>query len=157
MADFSPPVLAAVISGIISSIGAIISILLSHIINIKYKNDMEKQRWLQEVASLSRDIKSKSIEIGGSSELEISKGRIDYEDSSKDIQKLESKLSELEQLLSSAPPKSDLSQVKSEIRTLIDRCENPSGGSDPIETEIDLSEYTYQKSKLIYEISTDMI
>ncbi|MFB6188101.1 MAG: hypothetical protein ABEI86_14725 [Halobacteriaceae archaeon] len=153
MVDFSPPLVAAIISGVISFIGAILSGLLNHYINQSHRRDVEKQRWLQEVASLTRDIQTRSIEIGGTSELELSEGRIDYENSSNDIKMLGRKVSELKNSISSAPPKADLSEIKDEIKSLIDRCENPTGGAEPIENGIDLSDYTYEKSKTINQMA----
>ena len=139
----------------IAFIGAISGGIISLIVNVVFyyikKNDKKKeeeQQWYEEVGSILRELKVASIQIDSGENIDEvfekpNKGEV--------IKKIEEYNDQIKTFNSGHIPDGIESEIRSSLRELTGRINNPAGGSNNLQTTTDLSDYIYRESDDIQE------
>lgn len=155
MSESQTALIAAVVSGLISVAGALLS---NHYQSYKRKKREKREgisEWFDNVTYTSRQIKNKSLMISGTTSLAVENGRIQHEDSDKPVQDVLIYLEELEDLMADPPPDATETETLSRVQKIVGRYQNPAGGQNSIESSVDLKEFLYEQSHLLEQDAED--
>lgn len=146
-------IIAAIVSGVISTAGSVVS----NIIQIRRQRMYEKRNdirnWFSELEMLAAQLRSSSLSVGSNSNLIIDSGDINKSKSSEDIIVVLERVDEIHATMSKSPPSVKDANSITLVEELTNRIRNPKGGSDSIESAIDLKEYIWEKSREIEKMT----
>lgn len=141
-----PAIIAALISGLISTMAGLISHWYHSIKNENFERRIKKENWCRDISHLADKLKEHSIKPSKRPELVISDGRIDYGKSHAEVQLMKSKVDNLVEKSNKKPKQISNDRIFREIDKLNSYFENPTSGAEQINTYTDLTEFVYQRS-----------